>query len=98
MFSKILKILKELNCKTVLGSLIPSPISHHICHSDFYYVNKKLEKLCQKFSDTSFMNLDDIFLKENNIKMSYIKNDKVHLNTKGTKALAKEIKSQLSSF
>ena len=30
--------------------------------------------------------------------MSYFKNNKVHLNIKGTKALAKEIKSQLSSL
>ena len=42
------------------------------------------------------MNLDDIFLKKVNLNMAYFKIDKIHLNTKGSKALAKEVKRQIS--
>ncbi len=43
-----------------------------------------------------FMNLDDFFLKKDQVKMSYFKNDLLHLNEKGAKTLAKVIKRQLS--
>ena len=43
---------------------------------------------------TSFMNLDDIFLKKHNVNMAYYKIDKIHLNTRGSKALANEIKNK----
>ena len=42
------------------------------------------------------MNLDNIFLKKQRVKLSYFKNDLVHLNKKGAKSLAKEIKRELS--
>ena len=42
------------------------------------------------------MNLDDTFLRKQNIKMSFFKKDKIHLSKKGSKAWAKEIKYQLS--
>ena len=96
MFSKIVKKLKKFNCKIIISSLIPSPVSHEVCHSAFQYTNKKLRKLCQKNSHTAFMNLDNIFLKRQRVKLSYFKNDLVHLNKKGAKSLAKEIKSELS--
>ena len=95
-FSKIVKILRILKCKIIIASLIPSPVSHKICHSAFHYVNKKLQKICQKYEQTSFMNLDLIFLNKHNVNMAYFKMDKIHLNSKGNKALATEIKRQIS--
>ena len=68
----------RIDCKIILSSLIPSPVSHEICHSAFQYINKKLRKLCQKNSHTSFMNLDDIFLKKHNVNMAYYKIDKIY--------------------
>ena len=41
------------------------------------------------------MNLDEIFLKKHNVNMAYYKIDKIHLNTRGSKALAKELKKQI---
>ena len=35
------------------------------------------------------------FLKKHNMNMAYYKIDKIHLNTRGSKALAKEIKRQI---
>ena len=95
-FSKIVKILRILKCKIIIASLIPSPASHKLCHSAFHYVNKKLQKICQKYEQTSFMNLDLIFLNKHNVNMAYFKMDKIHLNSKGNKALATEIKRQIS--
>ena len=52
------------------------------------------QRSCQKYGQTSFMNLDDIFLKKHNVNMAYYKIDKIHLNTRGSKALANEIKNK----
>ena len=96
MFSKIVKILRKFrHCKIVIASMIPSPVSHQTCHEIFQYVNKKLRKMCQKYSHTSFLDLDNIFLRKEKVKMSYFKKDLIHFNTKGSKALAKAIKNQL---
>ena len=42
------------------------------------------------------MNLNNILLEKQKVKMSYFKKDFIHLNKKGAKALAKEIKRELS--
>ena len=44
---------------------------------------------------TSTNKSTDIFLKKYDVNMAYYKIDKIHLNTRGSKALAKEIKKQI---
>ena len=96
MYSKIVKILRKFShCKIIIASMIPSPISYQKCNEIFQYVNKKLRKMCLKYGQTSFLDLDDIFIRKQKVKTSYYKSDLIHLNCKGSKELAIAIKSQL---
>ena len=84
-------------CHLVLTSLLPSPLTDHICKDVFKDVSEKLKNIARQEGQNnkvSFLNLTK-FLKNGKINEELYNDDKIHLNEEGATVLADSLLKHL---